>query len=123
MLTLEKPKEDQYFLRLGPARGRSPWDKAAQTYEKPKENICFLLKPMKNLRKSYIFEVGLGQVWAQGPSQAGANPIYTNSRSTALAAVMLPIFQVTYLHTRFTYLYTRIDRIGRICEVFGSKFT
>ena len=87
MLTLEKPTENRYFLGLGPARGQSPWAKAAQTYEKPKENIGFLLKPIKNLRKSYIFEVGLGQVLAQGPSQAGANSIYTNSRSTALAAV------------------------------------
>ena len=70
MLTLEKPKENQYFLGLGPARGRSPWAKAAQTYEKPKENVGFLLTPIKNLRKTIL--LGLG--WARSGPKAKAGP-------------------------------------------------
>ena len=46
--------------------GLGPGAKAAQTYEKPKGNISFLLKPIENLRKTIL--LGLG--WAR----SGPNP-------------------------------------------------
>ena len=64
------------------------------TLKKPKENQCFWLRALKNLRKICVFAlpghlVDPGVTIGPTTAQVASKSIYTNSRSTAQAAVML----------------------------------
>ena len=67
----------------------------ALTLKKPKENQCFWLRTLKNLRKTFVFafprasgDLG-GTIGPTTPKKL----YITNSRSTAQAAVMLILLQ------------------------------
>ena len=72
----------------------------ALTLKKPKENQCFWLRTLKNLRKIYVFAFPRASGDPGGTiGPTTAKKLYiTNSRSTAQAAVMLHVSTYTSVH-------------------------